>query len=84
MKRIIFDGVPEEIQDEIIRRVAPDNSAIPKDWPVQSVEPDGSNPNLATCGTCGRTWDDSVSTSMTPTPSGRCPFEYFHSEVPDA
>jgi hypothetical protein len=32
----------------------------------------------ATCGTCGRSWDDTVSTSMTPVPSGRCPFEYEH------
>lgn len=32
----------------------------------------------ATCGVCGRSWDDSVSTSVTPVPSGRCPFEYDH------
>lgn len=32
----------------------------------------------ATCGVCGRTWDDSVSTQWTPAPSGRCPFEYAH------
>jgi hypothetical protein len=32
----------------------------------------------ATCGTCGRSWDDTISTSMTPVPSGRCPFEYEH------
>jgi hypothetical protein len=31
-----------------------------------------------TCGTCGRTWDDAVVTSVTPTPSARCPFEYEH------
>jgi hypothetical protein len=31
-----------------------------------------------TCGTCGRTWDDSVSTMWTPVPSARCPFEYKH------
>jgi hypothetical protein len=33
---------------------------------------------LATCGTCGRSWDDSIPTSMTPTPAARCPFEYYH------
>lgn len=27
-----------------------------------------------TCGTCGRTWSD----EETPTPAGRCPFEYDH------
>ena len=32
----------------------------------------------ATCGTCGRTWDDMHVTSVTPTPSARCPFEYWH------
>lgn len=35
---------------------------------------------LATCGTCGRSWDDAVVTSMTPAPSARCPFEYYHKE----
>lgn len=30
------------------------------------------------CSHCGRTWDDSVSTGITPAPSGRCPFEYWH------
>lgn len=34
--------------------------------------------DIATCGTCGLSWDDGKSTSMTPTPSGRCPFEHFH------
>ncbi len=34
--------------------------------------------DLATCGTCGRTWDDSISTGWTPAPGGRCPFEYQH------
>ena len=40
--------------------------------------------DLATCGNCGRTWDDSIITSMTPAPAARCPFEYFHDgeEVP--
>lgn len=40
-------------------------------------------PDLATCGTCGRTWDDAVPTATTPAPSGRCPFEYDHTD-PDA
>lgn len=29
------------------------------------------------CGTCLRKWDDTKSTALTPTPGGRCPFEYF-------
>lgn len=47
------------------------------------VETDGSGPNDATCGGCGRSWDDSVSTALTPTPSARCPFEYEHEEGTD-
>lgn len=39
-----------------------------------------SDPRATVCGTCGRGWDDSVSTSWTPVPSGRCPFEYDHKD----
>ena len=31
--------------------------------------------DIATCGDCGRSWDDSIVTHMTPAPSARCPFE---------
>jgi hypothetical protein len=34
----------------------------------------------ALCGHCGRGWNDEKSTSVTPTPSGRCPFEYEHEQ----
>ena len=51
---------------------------IPKTWPVQPLKPGQKAKDKATCGYCGLSWDDGVSTSMTPTPSGRCPFEYFH------
>ena len=33
---------------------------------------------IFTDGNCGLSWDDSIITGMTPTPSARCPFEYFH------
>jgi hypothetical protein len=33
---------------------------------------------VVTCGECGRSWDDSISTEWTPAPAARCPFEYFH------
>lgn len=35
-------------------------------------------PRTMTCGHCGLSWDDGKITSMTPVPSGRCPFEYHH------
>lgn len=34
-------------------------------------------PGIATCGNCGRSWDDTLSTTWTPAPAGRCPFEYM-------
>jgi hypothetical protein len=49
---------------------------VPASWPVQPCAPDA--PGAATCGACGRSWDDVTPTSMTPAPSARCPFEPFH------
>lgn len=49
--------------------------AIPLDFPVV---PHKANDKMATCGHCNLSWDDTIPTSWTPTPSGRCPFEYFH------
>lgn len=59
------------------------DGVIPVDFPVRPIDPDNLPDKtpfeaFATCGTCGRTWDDSAVTSMTPVPSGRCPFEAFH------
>jgi hypothetical protein len=56
---------------------------IPKTWPVQPFNLLAGDilSRRATCGACGLSWDDGRSTSMTPTPSGRCPFESFHEAV---
>lgn len=53
---------------------------VPKDFPVQPLAPDEveAATDPVTCGECGLTWDDAISTSWTPAPSARCPFEYFH------
>lgn len=53
---------------------------VPTDFPVQPLKPGEETraKDPATCGTCGLTWDDGVSTDWTPTPGARCPFEYFH------
>jgi hypothetical protein len=54
---------------------------IPKDYPIQpltTVRARNKARSLTQCGTCLLYWDDAVSTSMTPAPSARCPFEYFH------
>lgn len=62
------------------RYIEPDPN-VPRDWPVIPLPagyPDATT--LATCGACGRSWDDDFITSMTPAPSGRCPFEPFHED----
>ena len=54
-------------------------TAVPLDYEVQPVP--ASHAGAATCGSCLLSWDDDTVTSMTPTPSGRCPFEYFHGNL---
>jgi hypothetical protein len=39
--------------------------------------------DIATCGHCGQSWDDAIVTSLTPAPSGRCPFEDEHVDEED-
>lgn len=47
---------------------------------LAAIEPTAaSDPqNIAECGACGFTWDDSVPTGLTPAPAARCPNEYNH------
>lgn len=59
----------------------PRQPRIPADHPVQPLLTAGAvaaAEDPARCGTCGLYWDDGEVTSITPTPSARCPFEYFH------
>lgn len=57
---------------------AVDRPIIPADIPVRPLE-DGDEPaGWARDLACGLAWDDSISTSYTPAPAGRCPFEAFH------
>lgn len=60
-------------------------SDIPADFPVRPLGPKDSAKDRVTCGTCCLSWDDAIVTGLTPAPSARCPFEYFHkSEEPEA
>jgi hypothetical protein len=54
---------------------------IPADFEVQPLTTDAevaAAVEPAICGYCGLIWDNGKSTGITPTPGGRCPFEYFH------
>ena len=45
-------------------------------WEWKPVHP-------TTCGTCELSWDDDRVTGLTPVPSARCPFEFFHNYPED-
>ena len=53
---------------------------------VTRKDPETGKPivDLATCGHCGRTWNDAAISSKTPAPSARCPFEHLHKYSDDA
>jgi hypothetical protein len=53
---------------------------ISKDYQVRPLRRGQKAEDRVTCGTCGLSWDDSITTSITPAPAARCPFEYFHKE----
>lgn len=57
-----------------------DDIEVPEDFPVRpltdaTVATAGA---VAECGECHLRWDDAISTTYTPAPSARCPFEGFH------
>lgn len=47
---------------------------------VEVLDRAAYGPIVATCGTCGRSWDDAVVTGWTPAPMARCPFEDEHAD----
>lgn len=57
--------------------------AIPETFPVRPLttqaEIEAAGDPMQD-GQCGLWWDDSIATTYTPTPAGRCPFEGFHAE----
>lgn len=55
-----------------------DAPEVPYDYPVEELYHGDNPPGKMTCGTCDRSWDDSIATGMTPTPAGHCPFEAYH------
>lgn len=61
----------------IIRDAGPALTPVPGATPV--YDEDGNEVvTVATCGHCGRSWNDAAISAVTPAPSARCPFEYDH------
>lgn len=73
---------PEEPEEPMvpIAAIAPPakHKPIPPDFAVQPLAVGAEAKDHMTCGHCGLSWDNAIPTSWTPTPSGRCPFEYYH------
>lgn len=67
----------EELREEFEREeITEDNGAE-----AQRDENDKVKEDIATCGTCGKSWNDALISSRTPAPSGRCPYEHIHEEL---
>lgn len=78
-------GLPEALAETGSWTEDVNDTKVPATWPVQPIAAGTKAAQDATqCGVCLRYWDDTISTSLTPTPSGRCPFEPFHDEEDEA
>ena len=67
----------EELRDEIAAaEISEENGAEP-----QFDDDCKTREEIATCGTCGKSWNDALITGSTPAPSGRCPYESSHDEI---
>ncbi len=88
VRAVYLDDLPcetytfdEDEYEELVEQEKPGRTtepSIPADWAVRPLRPEETCPGRATCGVCGLSWDNDLVTSMTPAPSGRCPFEAFH------
>lgn len=78
MPRIAKTSTPIDSHSLFFRGDIMNKIKIPSNYPVKVLRANSKAKDRCTCMTCGRSWDDAIATSMTPTPSGRCPFEYFH------
>lgn len=90
--RIVTEGGPKAIEedetyeyeraveDEAYRVAVECEVAVLTGDALAAARRDG---RAAMCMTCGRSWDDSISTPYTPAPAGRCPFEHLHDEEPE-
>ena len=67
----------EELREEIeSEEISEDNGAD-----VQTDDDGKTIVRTATCGECGKSWNDALITGRTPAPSARCPYEHMHDEI---
>lgn len=68
-----FEELESEIADD---EISEENGATPQ------LDDDGrTKENIATCGTCGKSWNNALISERTPAPSARCPYEALHDEI---
>lgn len=67
----------EELESEIeADEISEDNGATP-----QLDDAGNTRVQTATCGECGKSWNDALISDRTPAPSARCPYEALHEEI---
>lgn len=77
--RITFQSEIEVAEGELVLKLLKRKlPKVPKDFPVKVLKPGAKAKDRATCGTCGRSWDDGIVTGLTPAAAARCPFEQYH------
>jgi hypothetical protein len=79
---VLRDGRERELPFHA-SEIAPENTAVSGWGETGRFQRDEMGVRIvrtATCGACGRSWDDALGTSITPAPSARCPFEYEHDD----
>lgn len=89
-EELIFDQMSGELNDDGLFCGVVEAVSIKDDprrvYNVNSrgvVELANDDPAATVCDYCHRGWDDTVATALTPTPAGRCPFEYEHTDAED-
>lgn len=67
----------EELESEIeAAEISEDNGAEPR------LDENGKTiVDTATCGECGKSWNDALISGSTPAPGARCPYEHIHEEI---
>lgn len=72
---------PEDEIIELTARITAEEISIANGAEPQYDDDGNVRVDMATCGTCGKSWNDALITSRTPAPAARCPYEYIHDDI---